>query len=191
MAAESSARRTGGQWRDAPVGRLIVAGRDDCSRDIAGNVVVPKRRQHRLCGNERAWTAAGSTLPRRSAPAARAQRTSVKVEGGWVTLSGEVDWDYQRKGAADGVRYLMGVTGVSDQIVIKAGSSSGAVKSDIEAALKRRATADAKHISVDVHGHDVTLSGTVHSRFERDLASDSAWGTPGLRNVVNNIAVAF
>ena len=78
----------------------------------------------------------------------------VMVESGWVTLSGEVTWEYQRQAAENGVRYLMGVTGVSDQIVIKPKVSLSAVKSEIEAALKRRATADAKKI---------TLTGTVHS----------------------------
>ena len=114
----------------------------------------------------------------------------VMVEGGYVTLSGEVDWEYQRKSAERGVRYLMGVTGVSDQIAIKPKLSLSAVKSDIEAALMRGAKADAQKISVEVHGADVTLSGTVRSWWERDRARHSAWGTPGVRNVIDNIAVA-
>ena len=85
----------------------------------------------------------------------------------------------------------MGVTGVSDQISLEPKTSLGAVKADIESALNRRATADAKKITVDVHGGDVTSSGTVHSWFERDRASDSAWGTPGVHKVVNNISVAY
>ena len=115
----------------------------------------------------------------------------VMVESGCVTLSGEVDWEYQRQAAAKGVRYLMGVTGVSNQIVIKPHVTSSAVKSDIEAALKRRATADAQNISVEVRGADVTLTGTVHSWSERDLARHSAWGTPGVRNVVDHMNVAY
>ena len=113
----------------------------------------------------------------------------VMVEGGWITLSGEVDWEYQRQSAAGAVRYLVGVTGVSNQIAIKPKVSVSVVKSDIEAALKRRAHADAQKISVEVRGTDVTLTGTVHSWSERDLATHSAWGTPGVRNVVNNITV--
>jgi osmotically-inducible protein OsmY len=115
----------------------------------------------------------------------------VMVEGGWITLSGEVDWEYQRKAAAGAVRHLMGVTGVSDQIVIKSKVSSSAVKSDIEAALKRRAQTDAQKISVEVRGADVTLTGTVHSWSERDLARHSAWGTPGVRSVVDNITITY
>jgi len=115
----------------------------------------------------------------------------VMVEGGWVTLSGDVDWQYQRQAATDSVRYLMGVTGVSDQISIKPSVTATAVKSDIEAALKRTSIADAKKISVAVNGSDVTLSGTVHSWDERDTATNSAWGTPGVRNVVDRMTLAF
>ena len=115
----------------------------------------------------------------------------VMVEGGWITLSGEVGWEYQRQTAAGAVRYLVGVTGVSNQIAIKPKVSVSVVKSDIEAALKRRAQADAKKISVEVRGADVTLTGTVHSWSERDLATHSAWGTPGVHNVVNNITVTY
>ncbi len=115
----------------------------------------------------------------------------IMVENGWITLSGEVSWEYQRKAAVDAVCHLMGVTGVSDQITIKATVAASTVKSDIEAALKRRAHADAQKILVNVSGADVTLSGTVHSWAERELATHSAWGTAGVRSVVDNIAVAY
>jgi osmotically-inducible protein OsmY len=109
----------------------------------------------------------------------------VMVEGGWVTLSGTVDWKYQKQSAADSIRHLMGVVGVSDQITIKPSVSATVVKSDIEAALKRAALADAHQIAVTVHGTDVTLSGTVHNWAERETATNSAWRTPGVRNVVD------
>jgi osmotically-inducible protein OsmY len=115
----------------------------------------------------------------------------VKVEGGWITLSGEVDWEYQRQTALSAVRYLMGVTGVSNLIAVKPKVSLSAVKSDIEAALKRRAKSDAQNISVKVQGADVTLTGTVYSWSERDLASQAAWSTPGVRKVVDNMIVAY
>ncbi len=118
-------------------------------------------------------------------------RVKVMVEGGWITLSGEVDWQYQRQAAADGVRHLMGVTGVSDEIAIRPKVSLCALKSDIEAALTRRAKADAQRISVKVAGADVTLSGTVDSWSERELARHAAWGTPGVWNVVDNITVTY
>ena len=122
------------------------------------------------------WT---SSLP--------ADAAKVMVEGGWLTLSGDVEWQYQRQDAADSVRYLAGVTGVCNQIAIQPQLSATVVKSDIEAALKRRAAADAKTIAVEVKGGDVTLTGTVHSWSERDLATRSAWGTAGVRNVVDKM----
>lgn len=112
------------------------------------------------------------------------------VEGGWVTLTGNVDWQYQKQAAADSVRYLLGVTGVSDQIAIKPKVSVSAVKGDIEAALKRSAAADAKKISVGVRGSEVTLTGTVHSWAERETATTSAWGTPGVLNVVDKMTLS-
>jgi osmotically-inducible protein OsmY len=115
----------------------------------------------------------------------------VMVEGGWITLTGEVDWDYQRKSATNAVRDLLGVAGVSDQILIKAKVSSSVVKSDIEAALKRRAKFDAQHISVEVRGAEVILTGIVHSWSERELAANSAWSAPGVRNVQDNITVTY
>ncbi len=127
-----------------------------------------------------AWT---SSLPE--------DAISVLVERGWLTLTGDVNWQYQRQDAADSVRYLPGVTGVSNQIAIKPLLSPAVVKSDIEAALKRRAVADASSIAVEVSGADVTLTGTVHSWSERDLATRSAWGTAGVRHVVDKMSLVY
>jgi osmotically-inducible protein OsmY len=125
------------------------------------------------------WT---SSLP--------AGAVKVLVEGGWVTLSGDVDWQYQKQAATDGVRHLMGVVGVSNQIGIKPSVSATVVKSDIEAALKRTAIADGRKISVAVHGTDLTLSGTVRNWAERETATIAAWGTPGVTNVVDMMTLA-
>ena len=116
---------------------------------------------------------------------------NIMVEGGWVTLSGEVNWNFQRETAAAAIRYLKGVKGVSNNIGIRSQVYSGVIKSDIEAALKRRAHSDAEHIGVDVQGADVTLTGTVPSWFERDLVRNSAWGTPGVKKVVDHMTVAY
>jgi osmotically-inducible protein OsmY len=115
----------------------------------------------------------------------------VMVEGGFVTLTGSVDWQYQKQAATDNVRYLLGVVGVSDQIAIKPSVTASVVKSDIEAALKRVAIADAKKISVTVHGSDVTLGGTIPSWAEREAATTSAWGTPGVCNVVDDMRISY
>jgi osmotically-inducible protein OsmY len=120
-----------------------------------------------------------------------AESIKVKVENGWVTLSGKVAWEYQRNAAASAVRLLMGVTGVTDLIVIQPAVSSALVKTEIEAALKRRARHDAQGIAVEVHGSDVTLSGAVNSWSERELAKNSAWSTPGVHKVVDNMTVTY
>lgn len=114
----------------------------------------------------------------------------VMVEGGWITLSGDVDWQYQRQAAVDSVRHLIGVTGVSDKMNIKPAEPASPLQSEIEAALKRSAIADAGKIKVVMHGSDVTLSGTVHNWSERETATHAAWGTLGVRNVVDMLTLA-
>ncbi len=126
------------------------------------------------------WT---SSLP--------ADAVKVLVESGWLTLSGDVEWQYQRQDAADSVRFLVGVTGISNQIAIKPTPLATVVKSDIEAALQRRAASDAKSITVNVLGADVTLTGTVHSWSERDLATRSAWGSAGVGKVVDKLSIIY
>jgi osmotically-inducible protein OsmY len=120
-----------------------------------------------------------------------AHRVKIKVEKGWVTLSGDVAWEFHRGAAISAVRNQSGVTGVTDLIVIKPEVSASIVKSEIEDALKRGASRDAKSISVDVNGSDVTLTGIVNSWSERQRANDSAWSTPGVRNVQDNMTVTF
>ena len=115
----------------------------------------------------------------------------VTVEAGWITLSGDVTWEYQRQSAVSAVRDLLGVKGVNNQILIKPDVSAPLVKSDIEAALKRRAQRDAKDIHVSVSGGDVTLSGSVQSWSERELATNTAWASPGMRKVVDNITLTY
>ena len=115
----------------------------------------------------------------------------IMVEDGWVTLSGQVQWGFQRATATAAVRYLMGVKGVSDQITIKPSLSASAVKSEIEAVLKRRATNEAHGIKVAVNGSEVTLTGKVPTWAERDAAGSAAWGTPGVSNVIDNLAISY
>ena len=112
------------------------------------------------------------------------------VEKGWLTLSGTLDWKHQRQDAEGAVRYLMGVTGISDLIAVKPTVSISAVKADIEATLKRRTTADAQKISLDILGTDVTLTGPAQSWGERDTVRNSAWGTPSVHSVVDKMSIA-
>ncbi len=115
----------------------------------------------------------------------------VLVEDGWITLSGEAQWDYQRRTAVAAVRNLMGVRGISDNIVLKSKVSANGVKADITEALKRRAIDDSQKINVEVNDADVTLSGKVGTWAERELARHSAWNTAGVTSVHNNIIVSL
>jgi len=115
----------------------------------------------------------------------------VMVEGGWITLTGNVEWEYQRNSAADAVRRLMGVTGVSNDINLEPSIAAQVVQSDIEAALKRLAKSESANITVHVDGSTVTLAGTTHSWVERDLASQAAWNAPGVKHVKDKIRISM
>lgn len=116
-------------------------------------------------------------------------RIKAKVSGGWVTLEGTVDWQFQKQTAEDDVRNLLGVKGVSNLIQVKSRVSNAEVKSAIEAALKRNADLDAKRITVETDGNKVILRGTVQSWSEREEAQDAAWRAPGVWNVDNRITI--
>jgi osmotically-inducible protein OsmY len=112
------------------------------------------------------------------------------VEQGVVTLTGAVTWEYQRNAAASAVRYLSGVTGLSNQITINPAVTVAVVKEELEAALKRRAHDEAKQVGVAVSGSNVTLSGVVPDWRERSIARETAWNTPGVRSVTDDMRIA-
>jgi osmotically-inducible protein OsmY len=117
-------------------------------------------------------------------------KVKVLVEKGWVTLSGQVKWEFQRRAANKAVRSLMGVTGVSNQIsLIRPTVALADVESSINAALKRLTSAEFGRVHIVVNGNDVVLSGYVHSWAERSLVVHNAWAVPGVHNVIDNIAI--
>ena len=122
-----------------------------------------------------------STIPR--------DAVKVKVERGFVTLTGEVDWHYQQNAAADDVRGLWGVVGVSNQITLKPKPNVSNIQEKIKVALNR-SWFDPAAINVFAHGGTVKLTGKVHSLVERDEADAAAWASPGTMFVENNISVS-
>lgn len=114
----------------------------------------------------------------------------VKVQKGWVALTGKVEWFYQKNAAANAVRDLAGVVGVTNQIEIKQHASATDVKKRIEDALKRYAEVEAQAIRVDVlDGGKVRLDGKVHAWSERSAAERAAWSAPGVTTVEDRIAI--
>ena len=116
-------------------------------------------------------------------------RIKVEVGSGWITLEGDVDWHYQKLAAHDTICNLRGVRGITDKIIIKPASVRNAVKAHIEAALRRRYGKDLNHIKVEARGDHVILRGTVPSLAERSEIERTAWTTPGVCNVDNNLGV--
>jgi len=115
----------------------------------------------------------------------------VKVEKGFVTLTGQVDWQYQRTAAEQGVRRLLGVRGVSNQVQLKPHVQASDVKRRIEAALERQAEVEADKISISVDGGKVRLDGKVRAWFERDIIERAAWAAPGVNAVEDRVSVGY
>ena len=114
----------------------------------------------------------------------------VSVEKGWITLRGEVEWDYQRTAAKNAVYLLLGVKGVSNDISIKSNTKAVDIKARIQEALKRTAEDEGRNITVKVMGSTVTLTGDVHSLTEIDDARVAAYNAPGVYWVENNLKLA-
>ncbi|MFW5329617.1 BON domain-containing protein [Hydrogenophaga sp. ZJX-1] len=118
-----------------------------------------------------------------------ANRIQVKVEKGWVTLAGEVDWEYQRAAAANLVRPLIGVMGIHNNIVLKRRTTPDNIEKRIRDALTRQAEREAKGIEIQVHDSTVVLRGSVHSLAERVAAQGAAWSAPGITRVDNELRI--
>jgi osmotically-inducible protein OsmY len=113
----------------------------------------------------------------------------VKVENGWVTLTGEVDWQYQKRAAEDGIRGLGGVAGITNMITIGHHVAASDVRERIASAYKRSAEFDASNITIAVNGGMVTLSGHVKAWNERQSAETAVWNIAGVTEVVDHLTI--
>jgi len=119
-----------------------------------------------------------------------ADKIQVKVQNGWVSLSGQVDWYYQKAAAETAVRRLHGVKGVNNGLTIQPRVQVADLKDRIENAFKRNAELDAANIRISVSGNKVTLDGKVRSWPERYAAENAAWAAPGVSAVDDRLSVA-
>jgi len=116
-------------------------------------------------------------------------RIQLKVEKGWLTLEGDVDWFYQKEAAERAVRYLTGIKGVTNLITVRARPTPSDVKQRIRQALERGAGFDAERISVEIQGNKAILRGTVRSYAEMRDAERAARNAPGVTEVENNLTI--
>jgi osmotically-inducible protein OsmY len=118
-------------------------------------------------------------------------KVTVKVEEGWVTLDGELPWNYQKEAAKSAINYLTGVKGVTNNIKIKSESHDAIEQEDVEEAIGRSWSVDDSDINVSVSGTTVTLTGMVNSWYQKEEAGRIAWNTPGIWHVNNELEVDY
>lgn len=114
----------------------------------------------------------------------------VKVQSGWVTLLGEVNWQFERVAAESGIRRLSGVAGVLNEIKLKPRPEPSDIKRKIEEALKRSAEVEAKTIQVtSLGGGKIALEGKVHDWQEREAVKRAAWSTAGVSSIDDRLQI--
>jgi osmotically-inducible protein OsmY len=118
-------------------------------------------------------------------------KVKIKVENGWVTLDGELPWNYQREAAKTAINYLMGVKGITNNIKIKSEVHDAIEQKDVEDALARHWSINSKDIKVKASGTNVTLTGNVTSLYQKEEAGHIAWNTPGVWSVDNKLEVEY
>jgi osmotically-inducible protein OsmY len=118
------------------------------------------------------------------------EKIKVVVKNGWITLEGQVEWQYQRSAAENAVRRIKGVKGVINSVQLKPHTEPSEIKRKIQEAFRRNAEVDANRIVVEADGGVVTLKGTVRSWIEREEAERAAWAAPGVTSVVDQIVVS-
>lgn len=118
-------------------------------------------------------------------------KITVKVKDGWVTLEGELAWNYQKEAAKNSINYFTGVKGVTNNIKIKSESHDAIEQKDVENAIGRSWSVNDHNIKVNVSGTTVTLIGKVKSWFQKEEAGRIARKTPGIWHVINELEVEY
>jgi osmotically-inducible protein OsmY len=118
-------------------------------------------------------------------------KIKIKVENGWVTLSGTLPWNFQKDAAKKSVHNIIGVRGITNVIEIKSETHDDVEKKDIQAALARNWSINDRDIHVKVAGNGVTLSGKVSSWYQKEEAGRIAWNAPGVWTVDNQLVIEY
>ena len=121
--------------------------------------------------------------------AASAERLTVAVEGGWVTLTGEVGSHYEAEQAERAIAGLQGIVGIHNRTTVRPAFERGWTRKQISDAFRRAAHLDARAIEVSINGGEVVLSGSVKDLLEREIAEETAWAAPGVTHVVDHIRI--
>ncbi len=116
-------------------------------------------------------------------------KIKIKVDNGWVTMEGEVDWEYQKEAVRTAIKNISGVKGMANLIRIKAAVTAKDVQKKIAAAFQRHANLDADKIQVEISGNKAILSGKVRSWVEKNDAENAAWRAPGINSVENKLMI--
>jgi len=173
----------GEKWH-AVLAAKRVAGVKAIADEITVVIPAPLRRPDAEIATAAAhqldWS---TTIPKGSA--------QVTVSEGWLTLNGEVEWQYQKTAANDVLQHMVGVKGITNQITIKPLISATDVEKTIRSAFERNAVLDAKRIEVETAGSKVTLRGKLANSNERDEAERVAWAAPGVLTVDNQITLEW
>lgn len=167
-AAEEAAKRVEGVKGIAQEIVVKYAGMERTDADIADAAV-----------NSIKWN---TTIPD--------DKVKVKVENGWVTLEGEVEWEYQKESAESAVEKIKGVKGIYNHITVKPRVDVAVVKDKIKDALERAADIEADNIEIETEGSKVILRGTVDSWSEKEAVEQAAWRAPGVYSVDNRLTIA-
>lgn len=154
---------------------------------VAMDIEVALQTEHQYSDTEIA-EAAVSTLKWNTA--VPDDMISLKVDNGWVTLTGKVRWQYQKVAAAKAIQALAGVKGVKNLIALLPAVNAAVVKDNIRMALERNADVEASRVRIDADGSKVTLSGYVNSWNERRIVENAAWSSPGVTIVEDDLMIS-
>lgn len=167
--------------RGAEIAALRVAG----VKAVANNMEVKLSTDNRRADEDITRAAASALEWNILLP----KNLQAMVEDGWITLTGKVQWQFQKNAAGDAVTQLTGLKGITNNIKVKPRLTTFAVKGKIEAALQRHAMLDAEGIHVTTQDDKITLEGTVGSWAERQEAENATWFAPGVTHVDNNLLI--